>query len=91
MSRINADLHLAKRLLDWLLMQWPEPNISLPDIYQRSFTTVRDKATAAKLVAILEDHGWLVRLPLGAVVAAPNPDARLGRLSGDKLMQTAYR
>jgi hypothetical protein len=68
-SRINTDLRLAQRLLDWLLNQWTEPNISLPDIYQRSLNAVGDKGTAAKLVSILEDHGFLVRINQGAVVA----------------------
>jgi hypothetical protein len=68
-SRVNSDLRLAQRLLDWLLGTWSEPAISLPDIYQRSLNAIGDKATAAKLVAILEDHGWLVRIPEGAVVA----------------------
>lgn len=68
-SRINADLRLAQKLLDWLLGTWDEPAISLPDIYQRSLNAIGDKATAAKLVAILEDHGWLVKIPQGAVVA----------------------
>jgi hypothetical protein len=65
----SADLLLAQRLLAWLLRQWPEPAISLPDIYQRSLNSIRDQATARKLVSILEDHGWLVRLINGAVVA----------------------
>ena len=68
-SRIDADLRLAQRLLDWLLNQWTEPKISLPDIYQRSLNAIGDKATAAKLVRILEDHGWLVRIDQGAMVA----------------------
>jgi hypothetical protein len=68
-SRISRDLRLAGRLLDWLLNQWAEPNISLPDIYQRSLNAIGDKATAGKLVGTLEDHGWLARLPQGAVVA----------------------
>jgi hypothetical protein len=68
-SRINADLHLAQKLLDWLLGTWGEPSISLPDIYQRSLNAIGDKATAVKLVAILEDHGWLIRIPQGAIVA----------------------
>jgi hypothetical protein len=67
-SRVNADLRLAQRLLDWL-HQWAEPNISLPDIYQRSLNAIGDKATASKLVDILEEHGWLEKLPQGAVVA----------------------
>jgi hypothetical protein len=68
-SRINADLRLAQRLLEWMLGTWGEPLISLPDVYQRSLNAIADKATAAKLVAILEDHGWLVRIPEGAVIA----------------------
>jgi hypothetical protein len=68
-SRVNSDLRLAQRLLDWLLTQWKEPNISLPDIYQRSLNAIGDKATATKLVLILEDHGWLTKIPQGAVVA----------------------
>jgi hypothetical protein len=68
-SRIDADLRLAQRLLDWLLNQWTEPKISLPDVYQRSLNAIGDKATAAKLVRILDDHGWLVRIDQGAMVA----------------------
>jgi Protein of unknown function (DUF3987) len=68
-SRINSDLRLAQRLLDWLLGTWPEPAIALPDIYQRSLNAISDKAMATKVVAILEDHGWLVRIPEGAFVA----------------------
>jgi hypothetical protein len=67
-SRVNSELWLAQRLLDWLLGTWSESAISMPDIYQRSLNAIGDKATAAKLIAILEDHGWLVRIPEGAVV-----------------------
>jgi hypothetical protein len=68
-SRINAHLRLAQRLLSWLLNQWTEPNISLPDIYQRSLNAIGDKATAAKLADTLEDHGWLAKIPQSAIVA----------------------
>jgi hypothetical protein len=67
-SRINGDLRLAQRLLDWLLNQWTEPNISLPDIYQRGLNAIGDQATARKLVGIIEEHGWLAKIPQGAVV-----------------------
>ena len=67
-SRVNADLRLAQRLLDWLLTQWKEPAISLPDIYQRSLNAIGDQATARKLVTLLEGHGWLVKIPQGAIV-----------------------
>ena len=54
---LNADMRTA----------WGEQAIALPAIYQLG--PVRDKATAAKLVAILEDHGWLVPIVGGAEVA----------------------
>ncbi len=68
-AQVNSDVRLAQRLLDWLLGTWSEPYISLPDIYQRSLNAISDKATAAKPVAILEDHGWLIKMPAGAVVS----------------------
>jgi hypothetical protein len=67
-SRANADLVLAQRLLHWMQKKWPEPVISLPDIYQRSLNAIGDKATAVKLVTVLVDHGCLVPIPGGAVV-----------------------
>jgi urease gamma subunit len=68
-SRVNPDLFLAQRLLNWLLVQWKEPKVSLPDIYQRSLNAIGDQATARRLVAILEGHGRLTRIPGGAIVA----------------------
>jgi len=65
----NPELRLAQRLLNWLMHHWNEPAISLPDIYQRSLNAIRDQATARKLVKILDNHGWLVEMPGGAVVA----------------------
>jgi hypothetical protein len=67
-SRTNNELRLAQSLLAWLLSRWADPHVSLPDIYQFGPAAIRDKAVAAKLVAILEDHGWLRRLPGGAVI-----------------------
>ncbi len=34
-SQVSADLRLAERTLKWLMLSWPEPTISLPDLYQR--------------------------------------------------------
>jgi hypothetical protein len=57
-SRISADLQLACRLLNWLHC-WPEPAISLPDIYQVGPNAIRDAATARRIAGILEEHHWL--------------------------------
>jgi Protein of unknown function (DUF3987) len=69
-SRIDPELVLAQKLLAWL-QRWPERAISLPDIYQRGLNAIGDKATAKRLVRILEDHGWLRRLQ-GIVIVAGN-------------------
>ena len=68
-SQIDADLLLAQKLLGWLSGSWSETAISLPDIYQNGPNPIRDKATATKLVKVLEDHGWLIRIDGGALVA----------------------
>jgi len=68
-SRVNDDLRLAHRLLEWLHRHWKGSAISLPDIYQRSLNAIRDQAAARKLVTILENHGWLTPMPEGTVVA----------------------
>jgi Protein of unknown function (DUF3987) len=69
-SRISAELRLAQLLLKWLHNTWPQQFVSLPDIYQRGPNAIRDQSTAKKLVRILEEHGWLFRLPEGASIDA---------------------
>jgi hypothetical protein len=59
-SRVSAELHQAQRLLTWLLTSWSAPGVSLPDIYQRGPSAIRDKRSARNAVTILSDHGWLV-------------------------------
>jgi hypothetical protein len=68
-AKIDAKLRQATRLLDWLHNSWKEPNVSLPDIYQRGPNFIGNQKTARNLVAILEAHGWLRKLPGGALVA----------------------
>jgi hypothetical protein len=68
-SRISGDLREAQHLRAWLLTTWPEPLISLPDIYQRGPNSIREKARAYRAVTILSDHGWLISAPAGGVVA----------------------
>ena len=48
---------------------WGEAMISLPDVYRNGPRAIRDKATANRVVAILDDHGWLIRVEGGATVA----------------------
>jgi hypothetical protein len=66
--QIPPDLQLAVKLLSWLHVKWDYPIISLPDIYQKSIHAIKDKSTAHKIVRILEDHRWLIRLPQGGKI-----------------------
>jgi hypothetical protein len=66
-NRINADLRLAQRVLEWARKQ-DDGKFSLPDLYQRGMNAIPDKAAASKMVGILEDHGWLEKLKDGAVI-----------------------
>ena len=59
-SAVSEALHQAQRLLTWLHTSWAHPVVSLPDIYQRGPSAIRDKASAHSAVTILSDHGWLV-------------------------------
>jgi Protein of unknown function (DUF3987) len=68
-SGISEGLRRAKQVLEWLLTHWNETAISLPDIYQRGPNAIRDAATTKSAVTILEEHGWLIRIAGGAVVA----------------------
>jgi hypothetical protein len=65
-SRVSADLQLAQQVLGWLRSRWNGLAVSLPDIYQRGPGAIRDKAKATGIVAILEDHGFLIRIKGGA-------------------------
>ncbi len=56
---VPADLAMAQKLLHWLLNNWTEPMVSLPDIYQLGPNAIRSKDQAAKSVNILVDHGYL--------------------------------
>jgi hypothetical protein len=58
---IGEGLRRAKQVLEWLLTHWNEKAISLPNIYQRGPNAIRDGASARGAVAILEEHGWLIR------------------------------
>ncbi len=61
---VAPDLRLAARLLAW----WQgrgNPRCYLAEIYQRGLNAIGDAATARRLVALLEEHGWVMRLTPG--------------------------
>lgn len=57
---VPENLKLAQKLLVWL-QSFGADLVSLRDIYRDGPNAIRDKATAARSVAVLEDHGWLRR------------------------------
>jgi len=67
-SRVSVELRIAQAALDWLLQRWSEPVITLQDLYQLGPAAIREAKTARQAVAILEAHGWLIRIPEGAIV-----------------------
>jgi len=65
-TQIDSDILLAEKLLAWA--QQRDPYLPLVDIYQRGLNQISDAATARRLVKILEDHGWFVRVPDGKTI-----------------------
>jgi hypothetical protein len=60
MSQVDADLVMAQRLLEWLLVSG-KTLVSLHEVYQKGPRPIRDKAAAMKAVGVLEAHGWVLK------------------------------
>lgn len=67
-GRIPAELQSAERVRLWLLKDWAEPSVSLPDLYQRGPREIRTAEKARKVVTVLEGRGWLSRIDGGATI-----------------------
>ncbi|MFZ4604441.1 MAG: DUF3987 domain-containing protein, partial [Caulobacterales bacterium] len=67
-GRIPPELQSAERVREWLLKDWPEPCVSLPDLYQRGPRDIRTAEKARKVVAVLEQNEWLTRQTGGATI-----------------------
>ena len=64
----DPGLIVAEKTLFWMQTGWEGNLISLPDIYQRGPGMIRDAKSAKRIVAVLEEHGWLHRLSDGAFI-----------------------
>jgi hypothetical protein len=64
---VNPDLRLADRLLRWW-MERGEPRLHLAVIYQRGPHVLSDAATARRITGILEEHGYVRRLPENTIL-----------------------
>ena len=74
-ASIAPDLKLARQLVEW----WKsggKAKCHLAEIYQRGPNPLRDASTAKRIIAILEDHGWLKRISPGTVLdGSPRKDS----------------
>ncbi len=58
----NPDLQLAQRLLNWAQLPTQGGKIYLQKVYQCGPNSIRDAKTAKRIVGILEEHKWLIRV-----------------------------
>ena len=58
----DPDIIVAEMTLAWLQ---PYDVVHLAQVYQYGPNSVRDAKTAQRIVALLEDHGWLMRVEGG--------------------------
>jgi len=74
-AQIGDDLRLAEKLLEWWQRR-ADPRAHLAEIYQRAAFSIRTADRARQIVAILEEHGWVRRLPERVVLdGRPRRDA----------------
>ena len=65
-AAINPDLLLAQKVLGWARAQ---PGlIALQSVYQYGPNAVRDKATATRIISVLEQHGLMRPIPGGTQI-----------------------
>lgn len=65
---VSAEIDRAEKLRKWLMESWGEVDIAQAEVVQFGPYAVRDVKAAKPALALLEQHGWLVRLDKGAVV-----------------------
>lgn len=69
---LSPDLKLAEQVRRWLVDEWREDFVSLPDIYQRGPRAVRDNTAARRVVGRLASHGFLIPTTAPIEVAGRN-------------------
>jgi hypothetical protein len=74
-AAVSVDLRLAAHLLAWWQGR-PDPRCHLAAIYQRGPNAIGDATIARRIIGVLEEHGWVRRLPTGTELAGkPYRDA----------------
>jgi hypothetical protein len=68
-SMVSAEIERAEALRKWLLKTWTEPEVLPRDVLRLApIRALRESPAARSALGLLEKHGWLVRLPEGAMV-----------------------
>lgn len=66
---VSAEIEKAETLRKWLLTSWPHPEILPAEVVRHApIRALRESPAARAALAILEKHGWVIRLPEGSEV-----------------------
>lgn len=82
-AQVSAEIDQAEKLRRWLLERFTETEVLVRDVMRDGPSSIRESPKARAALAILENHGWLVRLDAGTVVrgSARAKSWRIVRLS----------
>ena len=65
---VSRELQMAEELRKWIIKNNKDGYLLLSDIIQNGPNNIRDRSTASKLVKIIEDAGWLKKVPNGITI-----------------------
>lgn len=67
-ATVTAEIDRAEKLRRWLLESWPHPEVLPRDVVRFGPNPLRESPAARAALAVLERHGWLVKLEPGTAV-----------------------
>ena len=83
-SVVSRDIQLAEELREWIIKNCSDGYLLVSDIIQNGPGQIRERPVVLKLVKILEDAGWLNKVPDGSIIRgkARRTAYRLAKLAG---------
>ncbi len=66
--KVSAEIAKAEKLRTWLSDRWEHDDITASEVVQYGPTQLRETKAARAAIAILEEHGWLLRLDTGLII-----------------------
>ncbi|WP_233577775.1 DUF3987 domain-containing protein [Paracoccus yeei] len=68
-AKVSEETDRAERLRQWLVEEWPHPEVMTRDVVQKApIRALRETKAATASLGMLEKHGWVAPLPAGTVV-----------------------